>query len=139
MDNENINEFLYQKLRAIIEIQGDSDDIQEIKDLRRLTNDPDVEEIKSYVLDFYDQKYQQYGSAWERFERQVMLQYLDRNWILHIDYLHRLRQSIGLRGVANRDPLVEYKIEANQSFNRALMKVKEEVVRFLMLYDPEKE
>ena len=45
-------------------------------------------------------------------EKRILLQSIDINWKLHIQYLEQLRQVIGLRSYGQRDPLVEYKKEA---------------------------
>ncbi len=60
-----------------------------------------------------------------QFERAVLLQVIDSLWRDHIDHLDIMRSGIGLRGLAQRDPLVEYKREAFNAFDR----FKEEVER----------
>ncbi|HEX6818759.1 MAG TPA: preprotein translocase subunit SecA [Ktedonobacterales bacterium] len=52
------------------------------------------------------------------FERQVVLHVVDTLWREHIDHLDVMRSSIGLRGVAQRDPLIEFKREAYEAFDR---------------------
>ena len=42
-------------------------------------------------------------------EKRILLQSIDINWKLHIQYLEQLRQVIGLRSYGQRDPLIEYK------------------------------
>jgi len=52
-----------------------------------------------------------------QFERQVVLHVVDSLWREHIDHLDVMRSAIGLRGLAQRDPLVEFKREAYQAFD----------------------
>ena len=51
---------------------------------------------------------------------------------MHIQYLERLRQVIGLRSYGQRDPLVEYKKEAFILFESLLNKLKTELITFLI-------
>ena len=51
-------------------------------------------------------------------EKRILLQSIDINWKLHIQYLEQLRQVIGLRSYGQRDPLIEYKKEAFSLFEK---------------------
>ncbi len=64
-------------------------------------------------------------------ERSLLLQFLDTGWKDHLLQLERLRQGIGLRAVAQRDPLNEYKQEAFTLFQAMLDRLHENVVQFL--------
>ena len=57
-------------------------------------------------------------------EKKIFLQSIDLNWKSHIQYLEQLRQVIGLRSYGQRDPLVEYKKEAFDLFEKLLSKLK---------------
>ena len=61
-----------------------------------------------------------------------MLQSIDTNWKLHIQYLEQLRQVIGLRSYGQRDPLVEYKKEAFALFENLLIKIKNDLIKILI-------
>jgi preprotein translocase subunit SecA len=65
-------------------------------------------------------------------EKAVLLQTLDHDWREHIVNLDHLRQYVGLRGYAQRDPLNEYKSEAFELFETLLAKMRNDVVRQLM-------
>jgi preprotein translocase subunit SecA len=65
-------------------------------------------------------------------ERAVLLQTLDHEWREHLVTLDHLRQTIGLRGYAQRDPLNEYKAEAFLLFEQLLSKVRQQVTRQMM-------
>ncbi|MFN3687729.1 preprotein translocase subunit SecA [Salinarimonas sp.] len=65
-------------------------------------------------------------------EKQVLLQSLDQLWREHIVTLEHLRQVIGWRGMAQRDPLNEYKSEAFQLFEALIARLREVVTTQLM-------
>ena len=65
-------------------------------------------------------------------EKQVILQTLDHLWREHLVTLDHLRQVIGWRGYAQRDPLNEYKSEAFELFNELITKLREQVTAQLM-------
>jgi len=62
-------------------------------------------------------------------EKFVWLQSIDRLWIDHLDMLDDLRESVSLRGYAQKDPLVEYKKEAFSSFEGLLDSVETQVAK----------
>ena len=64
-------------------------------------------------------------------ERQVLLSVLDRKWREHLDEMDYLKEGIGLRAMAQRDPLVEYQREGYDMFAAMLDGLKEESVGFL--------
>ncbi|HSP24135.1 MAG TPA: SEC-C metal-binding domain-containing protein, partial [Saliniramus sp.] len=65
-------------------------------------------------------------------EKQVLLQSLDHLWREHLVTLDHLRQVIGWRGLAQRDPLNEYKSEAFQLFETLIGRLREQVTSQLM-------
>jgi preprotein translocase subunit SecA len=66
-----------------------------------------------------------------RLEREVMLHVLDTQWKEHLAAMDYLRQSVGLRGYAQKNPKQEYKREAFELFEDLLDKVKHEAIAFL--------
>ena len=64
-------------------------------------------------------------------ERNVLLQILDFLWRRHLQYLEQLRQVIGLRSYAQKDPLDEFKKEAFKLFEGLIHKIKFDVITFL--------
>jgi preprotein translocase subunit SecA len=69
--------------------------------------------------------------AMRQLERQVMLQVLDRKWREHLYEMDYLKQGIGLRAMAQRDPLIEYQREGYDMFATMLDGLKEECVSIL--------
>ncbi len=65
-------------------------------------------------------------------EKAVLLQTLDHLWREHLVVLDHLRQVIGFRGYAQRDPLIEYKTESFEHFQRLLTQLREAVTRQIM-------
>ncbi len=65
-------------------------------------------------------------------EKRILLQSIDINWKLHIQYLEQLRQVIGLRSYGQRDPLIEYKKEAFSLFENLLVKIKNDLIKILI-------
>ena len=65
-------------------------------------------------------------------ERKIFLQIIDLNWKNHIQYLEQLRQVIGLRSYGQRDPLIEYKKESFQLFEKLLEKIRQDTLSILL-------
>jgi len=91
------------------------------------------ERILQKLIDQYNEKITPMGDSARRFEKQIMLQILDQNWKEHLATMDHLRQGIGLRGYAGRNPKQEYKREAFELFQSMLNNMKEEFVRFVSL------
>ena len=68
----------------------------------------------------------------EDLEKRILLQLVDQNWKMHIQYLDQLRQVIGLRSYGQWDPLIEYKKEAFTLFEKLLNKLKNDLVTILL-------
>ncbi len=64
-------------------------------------------------------------------EKRVFLQTIDFLWRSHLQYLEHLRQVVGLRGYAQKDPLEEFKREAFNLFEGLLNKIKSDFITFL--------
>ncbi len=96
----------------------------------------DRKELEDYILEeifkAYDAKENRIGSGVMReFERYIILQVLDQLWKEHLHILDRLRESVYLRGYAQRDPLVEYKKEAFALFEDMMFKLKQNSAEYL--------
>ncbi|WML89878.1 preprotein translocase subunit SecA [Thiothrix lacustris] len=89
--------------------------------------------IQEQVTAFIQQKEAMIGEPnMRRLERDVMLHVLDGEWKEHLAAMDYLRQSVGLRGYAQKNPKQEYKREAFEMFEQLLERVKHDVVAFLM-------
>jgi len=68
-------------------------------------------------------------------EKQIMLEVLDRHWKEHLARMDHLRQGIGLRGYAQKNPKQEYKRESFELFQSLLESIKYEVIQFLAVVE----
>jgi preprotein translocase subunit SecA len=66
------------------------------------------------------------------FQRAVILRVVDNNWSEHIDALDQMRQSVGLRGYAQNNPIVEYQEESYKMFTNMIGAIEFEVTRLVM-------
>ena len=91
-----------------------------------------IEELVADAQAAYDQREDELGSEVMReLERRVMLSVVDRKWREHLYEMDYLQEGIGLRAMAQRDPLVEYQREGFDMFSAMMDAIKEETVGFL--------
>ncbi len=91
-----------------------------------------VEQLTSDAQHAYDRREQDIGEEVMRdVERRVLLQVLDQKWREHLYEMDYLKEGIGLRAMAQREPLVEYQREGYQLFTAMMESIKEEGVRLL--------
>jgi preprotein translocase subunit SecA len=91
-----------------------------------------LEEVRADAQSAYEAREAEIGSEWMReLERRVVLSVLDRKWREHLYEMDYLQEGIGLRAMAQRDPLVEYQREGFDMFNAMLDAIKEESVGYL--------
>ncbi|MGI9146902.1 MAG: SEC-C metal-binding domain-containing protein, partial [Chloroflexota bacterium] len=93
----------------------------------------DREEVVDHLMELaeaaYDHKEQELGHEQMRLlERIWMLNVMDRLWIAHLTAIDDLREGIGLRAYGQRDPLIEYKVEAARMFDELQSSVRADVV-----------
>ena len=96
----------------------------------------DVELLKHRVLEDLAKAYSDRESALSsevtrELERKVLLSVLDRKWREHLYEMDYLQEGIGLRAMAQRDPLVEYQREGYELFAAMMDAIKEEIAGFL--------
>ncbi|PZG43483.1 preprotein translocase subunit SecA [Spongiactinospora gelatinilytica] len=97
-----------------------------------LTADDLSKRIKEDALAAYQRREDELGSeAMRELERRVVLSVLDRKWREHLYEMDYLQEGIGLRAMAQRDPLVEYQREGFDMFAAMLDGIKEESVGYL--------
>ena len=101
-------------------------------ELNDLTREFLVEEIVADAQAAYDQREEELGAENTReLERRVLLSVLDRKWREHLYEMDYLQEGIGLRAMAQRDPLVEYQHEGFDMFTAMMDAIQEESVGFL--------
>ena len=116
----------------VVRIFGLDLPIQEWAKEEGIANQEMLERISKVVNETMAQKAVQVGPEVMRMaERQLVLQLLDREWKDHLLQLDHLRQGVGLRAYAQRDPLNEYKQEAFTLFEALLDGLRVSVTQFL--------
>ncbi len=91
------------------------------------------ERIQDEVSKSLEQKEELVGTeGMRRLERDAMLHILDSHWKEHLAAMDYLRQSVGLRGYAQKNPKQEYKREAFEMFEELLVRIKHDVISFLI-------
>ncbi|WP_224780165.1 preprotein translocase subunit SecA [Leucobacter sp. Psy1] len=89
-------------------------------------------EILSDAIVAYEKREETLGSeAMRELERRVVLTTIDRRWRDHLYEMEYLREGIGLRAMAQRDPIIEYQREGYQLFNAMMGQIKEESLGLL--------
>ncbi|MEX0616477.1 MAG: preprotein translocase subunit SecA [Candidatus Woykebacteria bacterium] len=104
---------------------------KEIKEqIDKLSGSDKIEELlKKLAHEVYEKREEQFGKELTRqVEKLVLLSVIDTLWIDHLEDIDHLREGIGLRGYAGRDPLVEYKAEAYKLFEQLMDSIDYEVV-----------
>ena len=95
----------------------------------------DEETLRSRIIDLvqanYATRYAHVGEQMREVERQIMLQVLDNLWKEHLASMDQLRQGIGLRAYAQKNPKQEYKRESFALFESLLDNIKYETIRYL--------
>lgn len=104
--------------------------------LRQLDREELISEFQDDMAAIYEERADELGEETIRqVERQVLLNVLDRKWREHLYEMDYLKEGIGLRSMAARDPLVEYKSEGYQMFHTMEDAIKSETVQFLYHFE----
>ncbi|GAA2008097.1 preprotein translocase subunit SecA [Brevibacterium samyangense] len=104
--------------------------IEDAGGIQHLTREKVLAEIRADADLAYDKREQQLGEeAMRELERRVVLSVIDKRWREHLYEMDYLKNGIGLRAMAQRDPLVEYQREGFVMFTTMQEGIKEDVVR----------
>jgi len=124
---------IHEAIKRIFNIDFEiNDELLENINLNQLS-----EFLKSKTKEYYEHKEAEIGSDILRHvERYIMLQTLDYIWKDHLLNMDHLREGIGLRGYAQKDPLYEYKKEGFDMFSSIVMRFNEEVCEKLFKVQP---
>jgi preprotein translocase subunit SecA len=91
-----------------------------------------LQRIIEHFEKVYESKVEQVGAdIARRYEKEIMLIVLDRHWKEHLAAMDYLRQGIGLRGYAQKNPIQEYKRESFEMFTNMLEGIKTEAITIL--------
>jgi preprotein translocase subunit SecA len=94
------------------------------------------DELAGHLKDIAEKGYQDrelmFGEANMReLEKVVMLKVVDGKWMEHLDHMDMLREGIGLRAFGQKNPLIEYKIEAYDMFQEMIGKIQEDIANLM--------
>ena len=106
-------------------------------DAEKLGEGAGVDELADDIEDVFAERWdaQKEAMGEEAFRelcRQVLLRSLDQHWVDHLVDMDHLKQGMGLRGLAQRDPLVEYKREAFDSFRDLVREIYANFLRIML-------
>ena len=101
-------------------------------ELENMSRDEIREDLLEAASENYDRREVLFGDENMRdLEKVVMLRVVDAKWMDHLDAMDMLRQGIGLRAYGQKDPLIEYKIEAFDMFGQMIEHIQEDIVRYI--------
>jgi preprotein translocase subunit SecA len=120
-------EALTNAMAALYQTEITAAELQE--DLGEITRESLIEEFQSDARDEYEAKEEEFGAELMReLERFVILQVVDVRWREHLENMDYLREGVGLRAMAQKDPLVEYTAEGERMFTALGAAIRAEVV-----------
>ncbi|WP_084962128.1 preprotein translocase subunit SecA [Thermoactinospora rubra] len=124
---------LWKAFGELFPIQVTVEDlVEEAGSREELTADLIRERVKEDALRAYDRREEELGSeAMRELERRVILSVLDRKWREHLYEMDYLREGIGMRAYAQKDPQIEYQREGYEMFTAMLDGIKEDAVGYL--------
>ncbi len=123
-------EALVKAMAALYETEVTASELRE--DLTEVSRETLIEEFRTDARDAYEAKEEELGPELMReLERFVILQVVDQRWREHLENMDYLREGIHLRGMAQKDPLVEYTGEGEKMFSELGAAIREEVVLHL--------
>ena len=129
---------LWKALASVYPISLDQDETMD--SLESLKGDKAVKALADKIVEdaesIYQDREDELGEKGSRqLERQVVLSVLDSKWREHLYEMDYLKDGIGLRGMGQRDPLVEYQREGYQMYNSMIDAIKEQTVQLLFNVD----
>ena len=103
-----------------------------VEHLQTLSREELNEYLQKLAVDYYEQREESITPGIMReLENLVMLKVVDSHWMQHLDAMDMLREGVGLRAYGQRDPLVEYKLEAYDMFQAMIDAIQDDVVRYM--------
>ncbi len=158
LDGESMRDVIYKMITDLVEnavdmVIGDDADAEEwdlqelntmllpnvplepvtLERIEKKTKNALKQQLKGEAVKLYESKEAEFPEpeAIREIERVILLKAIDRKWMNHIDDMDQLRQGAGLAAYGQRDPLIEYKMNAYEMFDAMTENIKEETVRML--------
>ncbi|NLL49337.1 MAG: preprotein translocase subunit SecA [Firmicutes bacterium] len=116
---------------SYVEIVGKSLPLSD-QELSDLSPEEIIGKLETFAKEAYAQRTAEYGADLQRqIEKIVLLQIIDQKWMNHLSAMDDLREGIGLRALAQRDPLLEYRLEAYEMFQEMISSIQEDTISML--------
>lgn len=110
--------------------------LNKVEDFNTFVSKASLNELEALFIELIDRiadlKLEEFGNSLSELYKITSLQIMDELWTEHLDVMTDLREGIGLRGYAQRDPLVEYKNEAFGMFESFIAKINSQIARRLL-------
>lgn len=101
-------------------------------ELEAMSRDELKEKLRSTAETAYAQREQLFGEeSMRELEKVVMLKVVDSKWMEHLDHMDMLREGINLRAYGQRNPLIEYKVEAYDMFQAMIANIQEDIAKLM--------
>ena len=103
------------------------------EDIKGMKKNQVKQKLKEEAVKLYEEKEAEFPEAEQlrELERVILLKVIDQKWMDHIDDMDQLRQGIGLQAYGQRDPKVEYKLQAYEMFDSMIAAIQETTLRLL--------
>ena len=102
------------------------------EELEQLSRDELAEKLRTMAEENYKLRETVFGEENMReLEKMVMLKVVDAKWMEHLDHMDMLREGIGLRAYGQRNPLIEYKMEAYDMFQAMVESIQEDIAKLI--------
>ena len=103
-----------------------------LEDIEDMSREEVEDKLKNCAHETYESREKSIGSSMMReLEKAVMLKVVDSKWMEHLDDMDMLKEGIGLRSYGQRNPIVEYKVEAYDIFEEMQQAMLETIVLYL--------
>ena len=91
-----------------------------------------IKELLEKAHNIYNTKSEKFGESMRELERVITLKIVDEKWMEHIDNMDELKNGVGLRAYAQKDPVVVYRMEGFDMFDEMVYDIQYDVVKLLM-------
>ena len=136
--NQYANEKLYPEEWQLDELIKDAEKIYALEgdldkeELEKLSRDELKDLLEETAADNYKEREEVYGEdVMRELEKVIMLRVVDNKWMEHLDHMDMLREGINLRAYGQRNPLVEYKIEALAMFEEMEAAIQDQIASLM--------
>ncbi|MDY6358607.1 MAG: hypothetical protein SPL76_03710, partial [Cyanobacteriota bacterium] len=155
---QKVEEYIYEDLETMIKelhsVVPPLTGVIEVKDIQNMRFEPMYDKIKDFVIqaykdheieiiNFYNKVITEYDSdtplqepftednVMRQLEKDILLKVVDSKWVDHLTNIRMLQDGIGLRAYGQKDPLIEYKKESFDMFNKMMFDIQAETVQYL--------